>query len=373
MTAYDIAIIGAGIAGASFAAALPVGRKVVMLEMEAVAGYHATSRSAANFEPTFGPQAIRALTRASEEFLRNPPDGFAEVPLLSPRGVLMYGDASQTAEFAEAIACGYVEISEADAFRRVPLLRQRDGGRYLFDASTTDIDVDLLHRGFLQLAKRAGVELILKAPVTAGRHDGRTWHLATPQGEVIASTVVIAAGAWADEVARVLGIPPIGFVPKRRSMAVVPAPAVEGFASWPQLIPANDTFYAKPMGGRLMISPSDATPSEPHDAFADDLKIAEAIAAYGEGVDYEITQVERTWGGLRTFAPDGQFVIGHDPLADGIFWLAGQGGYGVQTAPAAGRLAATLFDRLPAPADILIHGVNPADFDPARFNRSKPQ
>lgn len=364
----DVVIVGAGIAGASLAAQLPAGRSVVVLEMEERPGFHSTGRSAANWEPSYGPPIARALTRASGAFLQRPPEDFAGARLLTPRGLLMVAATTTDRALVEAaLRDGFGEIDRSLAKASFPLLKLRAGDRYFTEQATQDLDVDLLHGGFLRQAKQRGAELVVRCEVAGGRQDDGTWLLRTSKGEIAAPIVVNAAGAWADVVAARLGVPPIGLTPKRRSMAVVPAPAGHEVMGWPQFYPADEAFYCKPAGGRLMISPADADPVEPHDAFADDLRVAEAIAAFEELVDYQVTRVERSWGGLRTFAPDGEFVVGFDPVAGGLFWLAGQGGYGIQTSPATGRLAAALVDGTPIAADLAAEGVRTEALSPARF------
>ena len=362
----DVIIIGAGIAGASAAAFISEGRSVALLEMEQRPGYHSTGRSAANYEPAFGPPVIRALTRASGRFFREPPEGFAHVPLIGPRGALMLCFEGDDEIAAATLALGYRKGDRAEALARVPLLTAREATAYLFDDSLFDADVDALHQGFLRWHRRNGGTLWARAGVTAARRNAGAWELETEAGPFAAPIVAIAAGAWSEPVAALFGCRLVGLVPKRRSAAIIPAPAAES-ASWPQLCDARDTFYCKPTGGHMMISPVDADPVEPHDAWADDLKIATAIDAFQRVVACEVTRVERTWGGLRTFAPDGEPVIGFDPAVEGVFWLAGQGGYGIQTAPALGTLAAALVLGRAMPPEIEAEGVDVAALSPARF------
>jgi D-arginine dehydrogenase len=361
----DVAIVGGGISGASLAARLAGRAKTIILEMEQSPGYHATGRSAAMFEPSFGPPAIRALTLASGPFLREPPDGFCETPLVAPRGVLLCAEPGDEPLLEEARLRGYADLTLADAKRMVPALRTEALIAALYDEATLDVDVDALHRASLRQHRRAGGESIFNARVLAAERRGGAWALATAAGDVSAPVVVNAAGAWADALAALFGLPPLGLQPKRRSAAIVPPPPVENFPRWPQVFAAREDFYCKPMGGKLMISPSDAEPMDPHDAFADDLVLAEGIAACERVLAIEVKRIERSWGGLRTFAPDGAPVAGYDPSAEGFFWLAGQGGYGIQIAPALSAVAATLLlgDQSPD----LPRGVKATALGPARF------
>lgn len=356
----DILIIGGGIAGASLAGRLAdarTGARVVLLEMEERPGYHSTGRSAATYEPAFGPPVIQALTRASGAFFSTPPDGFTDAPLLAPRGSLMlaYADDGPLAE--KGLADGYEEISKTEAVGLVPLLITEGIERYLLDSVVQDVDVDALHQGFLRRFRRGGGDVVCRARVESGRRQDGTWALRTTAGDFAAPIVVNAAGAWADQVAVAFGISPVGLVPKRRSGAILPPPNDPGFARWPLVFPAKEPFYGKPSGGKLMISPAEAEPVEPHDAWGDDMRIAEAIEALLATIRMDVTRVERTWGGLRTFMPDGDPIVGYEPDAEGFFWLAGQGGYGIQSSPALSQLAAALVQRQPVPADLAARGV----------------
>jgi D-arginine dehydrogenase len=360
-----VAIVGGGIAGASLAFRLAeAGRSVVVLEREDWPGYHATGRSAAMYEPTFGPPVIRALTRASGRFFHAPPDGFSPSPLVTDRGALMVAEPGDEALMAEALTWGYEEIAAADAYRLVPLLRPGAATGFLWDPATKDIDVDALMQGYLRAAKRAGTMFACALPVISASRQSGVWRLETSGGPFEAPIVVNAAGAWADDVARLFRAKPRGLQAKRRSAMIVPAP--DGADHWPQVFPARDDFYAKPTGGKLMISPSDADPVEPHDAFADDLRLAEGAAAFERLIDWPVTRVERTWGGLRTFAPDGDPVVGFDDAVEELFWLAGQGGYGIQTSPALSDLASRLLMGVPLADAIAAEGLTAESTSPAR-------
>lgn len=365
----DAIVIGAGIAGASLAARLAENRKLVVLEMEDRPGYHSTGRSAATYEPNYGPPAIRALTRAGRAFFEAPPEGFASAPLVSPRATIFVVPEHQQAHAAALMesGTGLEEIGVDEARRHFPLLKESYVSKAVLDASTADIDVDLLHQGFLRRIKALGGDVICNAPVeTLARQDG-AWHVTTPQGNFSAPIVVNAAGAWGDRIARLAGVKPKGLQPKRRSMAVVPAPDGANVMSWSFVGDVGETWYAKPSGGRLLVSPAEAEPVEPHDAYADDMTLAEGIARFEEAADIQVARLEGSWGGLRSFVPDGNPVCGYDPEAEGFFWLVGQGGYGIQTSPALGDLAAALVRRESMPAYIEREGLNLSDISPARF------
>lgn len=331
-TTTDILVIGAGIAGAGLAWQLAgSGLKVTLLDMESRPGFHATGRSAAMFEPLYGPPLVRELTAASAAFYA---DHFS-----APRGTLMACEPGDDALYAEGLALGFEEISKAEAHRLLP--RLKDGPvHFLFDPRTRDLDVDGLHQFCLKAHRQAGGQLVTDAELISARFQHGAWQVETRAGAFQAAMLVNAAGAWADVVAGRAGVRPLGITPKRRSIALVPFAGLG--AHWPQFFPAREDFYCKPQSGLMLISPADADACEPHDAFPDDLRLAEGIAAFERLIDFEVQRIEASWAGLRSFAPDGEPVAGFDPEAEGFFWLVGQGGYGIQTAPALASLAARL-------------------------------
>lgn len=365
----DVIVIGAGIAGASVAAELAADRSVIVLELEDRPGFHSTGRSAATWLPTYGPPSVRALTRASGDFLKQPPAGFCPTPITSPRGELLLGLPGQEAAVEDQRTVGMQDITLDDARQRIPLLRTDAIECALFDDSCLDLDVDALHQSYLRLFKARGGSVHCNNAATAiSRHNG-SWQVATSQNTFEAPVLVNAAGAWCDEIATMAGVPVIGLQPMRRSVALIPVPAGLNIDTWPVTANAEITFYFKPQSGLLLVSPADETPVDPHDAWADDMAIAEAIDQLQQYLDIEVSRIEHTWGGLRTFSPDGDLVVGFDPAADGFFWLAGQGGYGIQTSPALSRTAAALITGHNIPADIARHGVTAASMLPARFAR----
>lgn len=371
MRTADVIVVGGGIAGASAAAEIAAaGAEVLLLEMESQPGYHATGRSAAMFEPSEGASVVRALTDASYAFLSNPPEGFVDVPLLSPRGVLMLAFEGDEQLVKDAIRAGYVAVDAAFAREKLPLAKLEEAATILWDDKAQDIDVDALHAGRLRALRRARGEVMVDAPVRHGARANGVWRLQAGNGMYEAPVVVVAAGAWSDQVAVACNVAPVGLQPKRRSAAIIPAPPGAAVRDWPEILPIDISFYCKPMGGKLMLSPAEEDPVEPHDAWADDLKLAEGAAGLERLVDMSVQRLERTWAGLRTFAPDGLPVVGFDPIAEGFFWLAGQGGYGIQTSPALSRLAAALVARHSVPDDLAAVGISAADLSPARFRRA---
>jgi D-arginine dehydrogenase len=361
-TEFDIIVIGAGIAGASIAAHLAETSRVLILEMEERPGFHSTGRSAAAYVPNYGPAPIRALTRASHQALES-------FGVMVPRHTifLMPPDQREAFDRLMAIQQGMREISFGEAKAIYPLLRRDYAERFGLDPATSDIDVDLHHQNYLRRYKQRGGTLLCEAVLQSLERTNGAWTAVTPKGSFRSPTIVNAAGAWGDEVARLAGARPVGLQPKRRSMAVVPAPAGMDPMPWPFLVDAAETWYSKPQGGKLLVSPADQTPVEPHDAYADDMALAEGIDRFQQAVEFEVTRVERTWGGLRSFAPDGNPVCGYDPRLEGFFWLVGQGGYGIQTSPALSRLAAALVRHDAPPTDILDEGLIVAGLLPGRF------
>ncbi len=342
----DFLIIGGGIAGVSAAARLSHLGRVTLLEAEDHLAHHASGRSAALFEPNYGLAPVVALSQASEDHFHEAGGG-----VLSPRGLMLVAGAGEDAAFeADARALGLDEIAAADARAMVPLL-----GPALARAAHADhawdIDTDRLIQSFLREAKGNGAEVLTRARVTALTRHGGVWRATTAAGDHHGRLLVNAAGAWVDEVARMAGVRPLGFTPLRRSMARIPAPAGHDPSRWPMLMGAGERWYAKPDAGALIVSPSEEDRSHPHDAWPDDLVLAEGLARYEAMVTAPVTRLLASWAGLRTFAPDRVLVIGPDPAEPSFFWLAGQGGYGFQTSAAASLLAADLLAGRPPELD----------------------
>jgi D-arginine dehydrogenase len=362
---YDIAVIGAGMAGATAAAFLSAAQRVALIEAEDVAGYHTTGRSAAIWILNYGPPDVRALTRLSRSFYEAPPDGFAETPLIRYRSVLTIATQDQIPELDAFIAAGQgverATIVQAHAL--VPALRQGYlGGAALEDAF--DMDVAAIHQGFLRMVRHNGGTVALRS--RAGRIERRdgTWQIETSSGDTFRAAILVnAAGAWGDEVATIAGATPLGLEPRRRT-AVIIDPAPFDVSDWPMVRGVNNGWYARAEARtRLMISPADATPTYPHDVQPEEFDIAVAVDRVQQALDITVRRIEHSWAGLRTFTPDGSLAFGWDPRVDGFFWCVGQGGYGIQTAPAAGRLVADLvLGRDPGEAAACVDAVSPARF-----------
>ena len=366
---FDIIVIGAGIAGAGIAAHLAETKRVLILEMEDGPGFHTTGRSAATYEPNYGPPPMLAFTRASHDFFVNPPQGFTDGPLLVPRASLFFEAEGQDAFTKKFLASGsgLDELSEAQALKHFPILREGYAKRIFLDPNTGDLDVDLLHRGYLKLFKSRGGELNNNAAAEKIERVGSVWRVTTRQDIFEGEILVNAAGAWGDVVAMKADVKPVGLQPKRRSIGVIPMDGIAGAADFPMVTDMGETWYAKPQSGKMIVSSADATPVDPHDAYADDMAIAEGIERLMNATTIEVTRLDSSWGGLRTFAPDGSPVIGYDPHTEGFFWLVGQGGYGIQSAPALSRSAAAMVLGKEIPGDVLGAGLILSDISPQRF------
>lgn len=366
MSDFDIAIIGGGIAGASLAAEIGRERSVLLLEAESQPGYHSTGRSAAFWVETYGGPAVQPLTSASGAFLAAPPPDFSERALLTPRGALhlgQAGDATIATDMLDDFARSGVALERLDATGIVTYLPNLKPGwsEALWEPGCCDIDVAALHAGYLKMAHKNGVQLHCNARLKAAAFRDGNWTIEA-SGNFTATTLVNAAGAWADPVALLADVAPIGITPYRRTIMQL---AVDPPASpdLPLIVGLDGSFYFKPeAGGRLWLSPHDEIPTEPGDAAPEELDIALAIDRFQQVVDWPIIRLERKWAGLRSFAPDRLPVIGRDPTTPEFFWLAGQGGFGIQTAPAVARLAAGLLLGRNAVPEI-----DPASYAPDRL------
>ncbi|WP_353236311.1 FAD-dependent oxidoreductase [Diaphorobacter ruginosibacter] len=374
----DFAVIGAGMAGASVAYRLAQkGAAVIVLERESQPGYHSTGRSAAMFMESYGTDQIRALTRASRGFYTHPPQGFCASELLPARDVLYVGQEGQQKLLDDALAMYRNDgldaemISAARAKELVPVLELDKIIGAVHDRAATDIDVSELHQGFLRGMRQKGATLRCGAELLAARRDAQTgvWSLTLPGGDVVrARAVVNASGAWADTVAQLCGARPLNIQPKRRTAFTFNPPEGVDAHAWPVVIGVDESFYFKPDAAQLLGSPANADPVAPHDVVAEELDVAMGIHAIESVTSLRIRRPNHVWAGLRSFAPDGDFVIGWDTRCEGFFWLAGQGGYGIQTAAGASATACALLLREELPQSVREHGVDPAGLSPARFD-----
>jgi D-arginine dehydrogenase len=373
MHSPDVLIIGAGMAGASAAYFLAPHRRVTVLEREEQPGYHATGRSAAMYSETYGNATVRAITTASRPFYFDPPQGFSDYPLVTPRGSLIVGAASDHDHLQavwqdmRALVPNVQWWTQAEILQRVPVLRPEMSHCGVFEPDAMDMDVHAIHQGFLRGAKAAGAQLVCGAGVQTIQRESGGWRVETAVGSFFAPVLINAAGAWCDELAQLAGLAPVGLVPKRRTAFTVEAPADCVITNWPLVIDAQESFYFKPDAGVLLVSPANEDAVPPHDVQPEELDVAIAVERIETATTLQIRQVRRKWAGLRTFVADKSPVVGFAPDAPGFFWLAGQGGYGIQTAPAMGQLTTALVQGWPVPASMAQLGVGQESLSAGRF------
>ncbi len=353
----DFIIIGGGIAGISAAARLSHLGSVLLLEAEENLAHHASGRSAALFEPRYGLAPVVALSFASEDHHRH-----AEGGVLSPRGMMIVARKDQRDGFEkDANTMDLQEISISEARNLVPILNPESVAYAAHADQAWDIDTDLLLQNFAREARAKGARIVTSARVIGVTRTAAGWSVQTPDNTYETRILVNAAGAWVDAIAALAGVEPLGFTPLRRSMARLPAPGGLDVSRWPMILGQGESWYAKPDAGALIVSPAEEHPTTPHDAWADDMVLAEGLARYEEMVTEPVTRMLANWAGLRTFAPDRSLVIGPDPKVPSFVWLAGQGGYGFQTAPAASQLVADLIASRPTGFDsATLHALSPA-------------
>ncbi|MBC2655042.1 FAD-binding oxidoreductase [Pseudomonas sp. MSSRFD41] len=371
---FDFVIIGGGIAGASLAYRLAGQASVLVLERESQPGYHATGRSAAMFMEAYGTPQIQALTRASRAFYQQPPEGFSEHPLLEPRGCLYVANHEQLEQLQQTYdetraRSANVSLIDTDQARAlVPCLRPETTAGAMLETAAQDLDVHALHQGFLRAMRRSGGTLQCDAEIVEALRADRHWNLTLKDGQRLqARSLVNAAGAWADEVARLCGVAPIGLQPCRRSAFTFEGPQDTDFSRWPAVIGIDESFYFKPDAGQLLGSPANADPVPPQDVMPEELDIATGIYHIENATSLNIRRPRHSWAGLRSFVADGDLVVGWDDECEGFFWLAAQGGYGIQSAAGVSQLASALLLGQPIPEELLSQGVDPQRLAPERL------
>ncbi|MDR6215502.1 FAD-dependent oxidoreductase [Paracidovorax wautersii] len=374
MQTTDFAIIGAGIAGASIGWQLASAGSVLLLERESQPGYHTTGRSAALFMETYGTPNIQALTRASRAFYDAPPAEFGGDPLLSPRGVVYVAGPDQLdlldAHVADALARSpnVQRVDKEPLLQMLPCLREEAVAAGMSEPDAADIDVHALHQGYLRGLRQRGGQVRTGAEVTGLAREGGAWRITLADGSTVhARTVVNAAGAWADVIAGLAGVPPIGLEPRRRTAFTFPVPDGMDAHGWPAVVAIDESFYFKPDAGQLLGSPANADPTHPHDVVPEELDVATGIYHIEQMTTFQIRRPSHTWAGLRSFVPDGDLVIGWDNHVPGFFWLAAQGGYGIQSAAGASLLARQLVLGEPLDAALVQEGVDVPGLSPARL------
>ncbi len=374
---YDYAIVGAGIAGAGVAATLADTATVLLLEGEPQPGYHATGRSAAMYISTYGNPTMRALTRSSYGFFHQPPTGFSDYPLLSRRGALFIGREDQQ----QALDSLYreFETTTANLSRRpgdfarelTPVLKPGYVAGCFWLPDAMDIDVHALHNGYLGQFGKLGGTLKTNTRVTALERIGDHWRIGAGTDHYEAAIVINAAGAWADKVAELAGAGALNLEARRRTAVLFRPPDLVDISRWPLVMDIDEEFYFKPDAGMILASPADETPAPPADVQAEEWDVAVAIDRLERATTLSPRHLDHKWAGLRTFAPDHSPVIGFDPRIEGFFWLAGQGGSGIQTAPAISQIASALLQRNPIPSPFCEEGVTQENLDPNRFGQGQ--
>jgi D-arginine dehydrogenase len=366
--AYDILIIGGGIAGLSAAAALAGHSKVAVLEAEEQIGFHSSGRSATMLHYALGDRLVRALTLASRGFFDDPPDDFTEVPIGRPMPVLIHArdDERQELDALEADISLFAELERLDArgvHELCPLLKD-DAVHGIADRRGIRLDPHALLQGNLRQLRRAGGELVTGARAAVIRRSQGIWEVASDKGETFSAPILVnAAGSWVDHVAKLAGIRPLGFKPKRRTIITFDAPPRTRLEGLQFAKTVGDELYFAPESGRLFASPMDEVPSDPCDAQPDDYEVALAAWRMEERTTVKVDRIHSKWAGLRTFAPDRHPVAGFAPEAEGFFWLAGQGGFGLQTSPAMSAIATSLIAGTPWPvADVSVEELSPGRF-----------
>jgi D-arginine dehydrogenase len=369
----DFIVIGGGIAGASVAYWLAPRASVILLEGEAQPGYHATGRSAAMFMESYGTPQIRALTRASRAFFEAAPREFFEHAILTPRGALFVADEQQQGlleahwDVLRSFSRLARRVGKDDACSMVPVLRRERVLGTVFEPEAADMDVHGLHQGYLRGMRAAGGRLVCNAQVTSLKRSALSWCVGVGETEFQAPVVINAAGAWVDEVASLGGLPALGIEPRRRSaLTFTPSIATE-FRRWPLVMGAGEDWYFKPDAGVLLGSCANADPVEPGDVQPEELDIALAVDRIEAMTFLTIRRPDRAWAGLRSFLADGELVGGFDPVAPGFFWLAGQGGYGIQTSAAMGEACAALALGRALPQRIADFGLDAGMLSPSRL------
>lgn len=371
MDRVDFLVIGAGISGASAAYELAAAGETFLLEAEAQLGYHSTGRSAALYTANFGPPQVRAINAAGYGFFTNPPEGFTETPLVTPRGALTLAKPGQEAALADLIAQSspahpIIAFSPAEACVKAPLMRPESFTAAAFEAGVLDMDVDALHQAYLRGFKRRGGQIHCSAPVTQLTRVGGLWIVVAGGVTIGARTVINAAGAWGDAVGALAGAAPQGLTPMRRTAIVVDAPPGLALETLPLVEYVGEGPYLRPEAGAIMASLGEETPVPPQDVQPEELDIALTADWLETHTRITLKRAPRAWAGLRSFVPDGLPVLGFDPAIEGFFWLIGQGGYGIMMAPTLARLTAALVTGTALPPDLAAAGIDLTALRPGR-------
>jgi len=372
---FDFLVIGAGISGAAAAYELAASGSVALLEAESMPGYHSTGRSAALYTRNYGGPVVQRINAASHGFFMSPPEGFAERPLLTPRGALTIAGSGDEHMLDAVLALSsegneIERVSAARALELAPLLRPEYVSAAAYEPGVMDMDVDALHQGYLRGLRRRGGSLFCNARVEKlSRHKG-LWQARVGEASFEGRIVINAAGAWADRVAALAGAAPLGLVPKRRTAIIVDEPKGIDVGALPSVEFVDGEAYLKPDAGKIMASPGDQTPVEPQDIQPEEWDMAVLVDWLERRTVVDVRRIASSWAGLRTFAEDGAPIVGFDPALDDFFWLAGQGGFGIMMAPTLGRATAGLITTGHMPDDLAAQGLSAQDICVGRFSVS---
>jgi D-arginine dehydrogenase len=371
LSSSDIIVIGGGIAGLSAASILSAHAKVTVLEAEEAIGYHSSGRSATMLHYALGDPLVRALTLASRPFFEAPPPEFTDVPLGHRMPVLIHAREDEIAKLDRLHAdiapfANLDRVEEDGVLELCPAIRTGVGGAVaaLVDRNGIRLDPHALLQGHAHALRQAGGEVVTNARVSGLRYGGGAWAVTTERGQTFsAPTIVNAAGAWTDVVAELAGIGRLGLQPLRRTIITFDGPEGEDTSGWPYVKTVGDELYFAPESGRLFASPMDEVPSDPCDAQPDEYEVALAAHRVEERTTMKVGRIHSRWAGLRTFAPDRHLIAGFDPRAEGFFWLAGQGGFGLQTSPAMAAIVEALIAGTSWPIEaVAVEALSPARF-----------
>lgn len=367
---HDFLIIGAGISGASAGYELAAAGSVVIVEAESSPGYHSTGRSAALYTPNYGPDLVRLISRQSHEFLRSPPEGFAAHPLLNPRGMMTVALRDQYSEFKTKMSNhtpGIDELNAQEVLSKAPFLQINQIVGAAYEEGVFDMDVNAIHQGYLQGFAKRGGKLLVNSPVTSLQWTQNHWVVTAGDRMIQARIVVNAAGAWADKIGELAGAKSIGLIPKRRTAAMINSPAGNNLDKVPAMDFMGCNNYIKPEKYQLMVSPGDEKPVAAQDIQPDDFDIAVLVDWLESTTQINVSKINHQWAGLRCFVNDGKPVVGFDSEVENLFWLAGQGGYGIMMAPALAVATLELVTNRRLPLDFLDSGITALSFSPGRL------
>ncbi|HIG09952.1 MAG TPA: FAD-binding oxidoreductase [Alphaproteobacteria bacterium] len=361
----DFIIIGSGMAGMSAAYRLSKHGKVIVLEKESLLGYHTTGRSAAFFTENYGNKIIRSITKASRHFFENPPACFKENELMTNHGgSLFIANKNQTKfvdkelEYAKSLSANVFEISKQKALRMVPIIKKNYIDRALHEPDSKSMDVDLIHQGFARGLKSNNGDIIFNATVQKIKKISNDWKVYTKTDQYSSPIIINAAGAWCDDIAILAGCKPLNLKPKRRTVIIFESSKNINTSNWPVVIDIEDKFYFKSEAGKILASPADETDSLPCDAQPEEIDIAMTVDRIENATNFKIKRIEHKWAGLRSFFPDRTPIVGEDPSISNFYWLAGQGGYGIQTSPGISKIIECLITGKIWPSylsELLIH------------------